>query len=69
MLAFDSVDAWSVTVTILNSRALGSEFDGVLGAGGVTAARVTTGAYVATEPDGYIERIEAMRITGVPTDE
>jgi len=41
VLALDSVEAWSVTVTTLNSSALGSE---LVVLGGVTAAAFTEGA-------------------------
>jgi hypothetical protein len=74
VLALDSVVAWSVTVTTLNSYAGSVGAGGVVGAGvgSVIAARKTTGAAGAEiigekfqlgDEIGTI-RIEAIRITG-----
>jgi hypothetical protein len=73
VFALDSVEAWSVTVTTLNSSAVGSVLAGVLLGVGVLAAADCTGAaeYEPTEGDELIvaARIEAMRTIGVPTVE
>ena len=66
VFAVDSVVAWSVTVTTLNSYAVGSVLVGVVGAGvgAVTAASATTGADDQLGDEIGSIRMLAIRITG-----